>query len=189
MSPANKTKSQSAPAWCVINPNFSLTAEENAIVNRHDAIWRKHCEGGKPTDAMSVELEWKSILMGAEDGDDEALQKLKTFGSLESYVRFRRAEALGIRRKFDRDNAHLFLETHGIAKRLREIFEKLLHQYRIGGEDERRLLGLSPVLNDDATSLMERTIAGLFAVESHTPSVFEVMGNHVELTQIEEEQP
>jgi hypothetical protein len=189
MSPANKTKSQSAPQWCVINPNFALNESENQIINKHDAIWREHCSTGKPTDSLSVEMEYRSFENGAADGDSEALKMLQTFGTLEAFVRFRRAEQLGRRRRFDRENAALFVEVHPIAKRLREILEKLLHQYRIGGEDERRLLGLSPVLNDDATSLMERTIAGLFAVESHTPAAFEVMGNHVELTQIEEEQP
>ena len=187
MSP--KAKPESGPKWAIINPNFSLTAEENAIVNRHDAIWREHCAGGKPVDGHSLELEWRSIINGSSDGDVEALAKLKTFGSLESFTRYRRAEQTGRRVKFDRENCGTFVAVHPIAKRLREIFEKLLKEYREGGEHERRLLGLNPVLNDDATSLMERTIAGLFAVESHTPAAFEVMGNHVQLIEIEEEQP
>ena len=186
MSPKNK--SQSAPAWCVINENFPLTDAENQIINRHDAVWRDHCDGGKPTDHGSLELEFRSFENGAADGDLEALKMLQTFGSLEAFVRFRRAEQSGRRMRFDREHCALFTETHAIAKRLREIFEKLLKQYREGGEDERRLLGLNPVLHDDATSLMERTIAGLFAVESHTPAAFEVLANHLALTQIEEDE-
>ena len=186
MSPRNKN--ESGPKWAIINENFPLTAEENAIVNKHDAVWKGHCSGPN-IDTMTLELAWKSITMGAEYGDDEALEKLRTFGSLESYVRFRRAEALGIRRKFDRENCGLFVETHAIASRLRGIFEKLLKQYREGGEDERKLLGLPAVVNDDATALMERTINSLFKVESYHPTDFEVLGNHVELVELEEEQP
>lgn len=185
MSPKNKN--QSAPAWCVINPNFALTPTENEVLNRHNEIWRNHCEGGKPTDHGSLELEFRSFEMGAADGDSEALKALQTFGTLEAFTRYRRAEQAGRRVKFDREHCGLFTETHAIAKRLREIFEKLLKQYREGGEDERRLLGLPPVINDDATALMERTIAGLFGVESHTPSAFEVLANHVQLIEIEED--
>ena len=185
MSPKNKA-TESAPRYCLINDNFSLTAEENTIINRHNAIWRDHCEGGKPTDAMAVELEWRGVINGSSDGDVEALAKLKTFGSLENFTRFRRAEQTGRRRLFDRENCGTFVETHPIASRLRGIFEKLLKTYREGGEDERRLLGLQPVIHDDATALMERTIAGLFAVESHTPVAFEVLGNHISLVEIEE---
>ncbi len=186
MSPANKSKTQSAPQWCVINPNFALTDAENQIINKHNEVWRDHCAGGKPVDGHALELEWRSIINGSSDGDVEALAKLKTFGSLENFTRYRRAEQTGRRVKFDRENCGTFVEVHPIAKRLREIFEKLLKEYREGGEHGRRLLGLNPVLNDDATSLMERTIAGLFAVESHTPGTFEVMGNHVQLIEIEE---
>jgi hypothetical protein len=184
MAPKNKT--QSAPTWCILNPNFSLTAEENTIINRHDAIWQAHCEGGKPTDVQSLELEYRSIQNDAADGDDEALKMLRTFGTMEAFTRYRRAEQTGRRVKFDRDHCALFVEVHPIASRLRGIFEKLLREYRAGGEDERKLLGLPPVINDDATALMERTIAGLFAVESHTPAAFEVMANHVQLIEIEE---
>jgi hypothetical protein len=185
MTPKNKT--ESAPQWCVINPNFPLTESENTIINRHDAIWRDHCAGGKPTDGQSLELEFRSFEMDAADGDSEALKMLQTFGTLESFVRFRRAEQTGRRVKFHRENCGTFVAVHPIAKRLREIFEKLLKEYREGGEHERRLLGLNPVLHDDATSLMERTIAGLFAVESHTPAAFEVLGNHITLVEIGED--
>jgi hypothetical protein len=185
MSPKNK--SQSAPQWCVRNPNFPLSPAENEVVNRHNALWADHCEGGKPTDGLSLELEFRSFENGAADGDSEALKMLQTFGTLESFVRFRRAEQLGRRRCFDRENAGLFVEVHPIASRLRAIFEKLLKEYREGGEHERRLLGLNPVLHDDATALMERQIAGLFAVESHTPAAFEVLGNHITLVEIEED--
>jgi hypothetical protein len=187
MSP--KAKPESGPKWAIINENFPLSPAENEVVNRHNEVWRDHCANGKPTDAMAVELEWRSIINGSSDGDAEALAKLKAFGSLENFTRFRRAEQTGRRRLFDRENCGTFVETHPIASRLRGIFEKLLKTYREGGEDERRLLGLNPVLNDDATSLMERTIAGLFAVESHTPAAFEVLGNHITLVEIEEEQP
>jgi hypothetical protein len=186
MSPKNKA-TESAPRYCLINENFALTDAENTIINRHDAIWREHCAGGKPVDGHALELEWRSIINGSSDGDVEALAKLKTFGSLESFTRFRRAEQSGRRRLFDRENCGTFVEVHPIASRLRGIFEKLLKQYREGGEYERRLLGLPPVINDDATALMERTIAGLFAVESHTPGTFETLGNHITLVEIEED--
>lgn len=185
----SKPKNQSGPRWCVLNPNFSLAAEENEIINRHDAVWREHCQGGKATDAPSLEQEFRSMEMDAAHGDEKALETLRTFGTLESFTRFRRAEQTGRRARFDRDHAGLFVETHAIAKRLREGFEKLLREYRLGGEDERRLLGLPAVMNDDCTALLERQIAGLFAVESHQPSVFEVLGNHINLIEIEEEQP
>lgn len=155
-------------------------------MNKHNAIWREHCEGGKPVDGHSLELEYRSIQNGAADGDEEALKMLRTFGTMEAFTRYRRAEQTGRRVKFDRENSGTFVEVHPIASRLRGIFEKLLKQYREGGEEERRLLGLQPVIHDDATSLMERTIAGLFAVESHTPAAFEVMGNHITLVEIEE---
>jgi hypothetical protein len=186
MSP--KAKPESGPRWAILNPNFALTESENQIINKHDAIWREHCEGGKPTDAPSLELEFRSFENGAADGDLEALKMLQTFGTLESFVRYRRAEQTGRRVKFDRDHCGLFTETHPIASRLRGIFEKLLREYRAGGESERQLLGLSPIVNDDCTSLLERQIAGLFAVESHTPSAFEVLANHISLTQIEEDE-
>jgi hypothetical protein len=186
MSPKNKA-TESAPRYCLINENFSLTAEENTIINQHDAIWRDHCAGGKPVDGHSLEMEYRSIQNNAADGDEEALKMLRTFGTMEAFTRYRRAEQTGRRVKFDRENCGLFVQVHPIASRLRGIFEKLLKQYREGGEHERRLLGLNPVLNDDATSLMERTIAGLFAVESHTPAAFEVMANHVQLIEIEED--
>ena len=184
MSP--KAKPESGPQWAIINDNFPLSPAENEVVNKHNAIWRDHCEGGKPTDAPSLEMEYRSFENDAADGDSEALKALQTFGTLEAFTRFRRAEQTGRRVKFDRENAHLFTETHTIAKRLRGIFEKLLAEYRAGGEDERRLLGLQPVIHDDATSLMERQISALFAVESHTPAAFEVMGNHINLVEIEE---
>jgi hypothetical protein len=184
MSP--KTKPESGPKYCLINENFSLTAEENAIINRHDAVWKEHCDGGKMTDSNSINQEFRSFEMDAECGDLKALENLNRFGTPEGLMRFRRAEQTGRRARFDRENCGLFVETHAIAKRLRQIFEKLLADYRTGGEDERRLLGLSPVLNDDATSLMERTIASLFAIESHTPGTFEVMANHVQLIELEE---
>ncbi len=186
MSPKNKN--QSAPTWCVINENFPLTDAENQIINKHDAVWNEHCAGGKPTDVQSLELEFRSFEHGAADGDSEALKALQTFGTLEAFTRYRRAEQTGRRVKFDREHCALFTEVHPIASRLRGIFEKLLREYRLGGEDERRLLGLQPVINDDATSLMERTIAGLFAVESHTPSAFETLANHISLIEIEEDE-
>ena len=184
MSP--KAKPESGPKWAIINDNFPLSPAENQVVNRHNEVWRDHCGGGKPVDGHALELEWRSIINGSSDGDVEALKQLQTFGSLENFTRYRRAEQTGRRVKFDRENSGTFVEVHPIASRLRGIFEKLLKQYREGGEDERRLLGLPPVINDDATALMERTIAGLFAVESHTPGTFEVMGNHVQLIEIEE---
>ena len=131
MSPKNKN--QSAPAFCVINENFPLTESENQIINRHDAIWQAHCEGGKPTDIQSLELEFRSFEHGAADGDSEALKALQKFGTLEAFTRYRRAEQTGRRVKFDRDHCDLFVEVHPIAKRLRDIFEKLLKQYRYGG--------------------------------------------------------
>lgn len=185
MSP--KAKPESDPKWAIVNDNFALTPAENEVVNRHNQIWRDHCENGKPIDHGSLELEFRSFEMGAADGDLEALKMLQTFGTLEAFTRYRRAEQAGRRVKFDREHCGLFTEVHPIAKRLRGIFEKLLKTYREGGEDERRLLGLNPVLHDDATALMERTIAGLFAVESYTPSAFEVLGNHVTLVEIEED--
>ena len=186
MSPKNKA-TESAPRYCLINENFSLTAEENTIINRHDAIWRDHCAGGKPVDGHSLEMEYRSVQNNAADGDEEALKMLRTFGTMEAFTRYRRAEQTGRRVKFDRENCGLFVEFHPIASRLRGVFEKLLKQYREGGEEERRLLGLQPVIHDDATALMERTIAGLFAVESHTPAAFEVLGNHITLVEIEED--
>ena len=187
MSPKNKN--QSAPTWCVINENFPLTDAENQIINKHDAVWRDHCENGKPTDHGSLELEYRSFENDAADGDSEALKMLQTFGSLEAFVRFRRAEQSGRRMRFDREHCALFTEVHPIASRLRGIFEKLLREHRLGGEDERKLLGLPAVVHDDCTALLERQIAGLFAVESYTPSAFEVMANHISLIEIEEEQP
>lgn len=182
-----KTKSQSAPAWCVINENFPLTDAENQIINKHDAVWNEHCAGGKPTDHGSLELEFRSFEHGAADGDLEALKMLQTFGTLESFTRYRRAEQTGRRVKFDREHCALFTEVHPIASRLRGIFEKLLKTYRAGGEEERKLLGLPPVMNDDCTALLERQISSLFAVESHTPAAFEVLGNHISLVEIEED--
>jgi hypothetical protein len=184
----SKTKTEPGIKWCVINENFPLSPAENEVVNRHNDVWREHCLGGKATDAPGLEQEFRSLEMDAAHGDEKALETLRTFGTLEAFTRFRRAEQTGRRARFDRDNAGLFVETHAIAKRLREIFEKLLKQYREGGEDERRLLGLQPVIHDDATSLMERQIAGLFAVESHQPSTFEVMANHVALIEIMEDE-
>jgi hypothetical protein len=184
---ATKTKTESGTRWCVINRNFALTEAENEIINRHDAVWKEHCDGGKLTDSNSINQEFRSFEMDAECGDLKALENLNRFGTPEGLMRFRRAEQTGRRARFDRDHAGLFLEVHPIAKRLREIFQKLLKQYREGGEDERRLLGLQPVIHDDATSLMERTIASLFAVESHTPGTFEVMANHINLVEIEED--
>jgi hypothetical protein len=185
MSP--KAKPESGPKWAIINENFPLSPAENEVVNKHNDVWREHCENGRPTDHGSLELEFRSFEMGAADGDLEALKMLQTFGTLEAFVRFRRAEQSGRRMRFDREHCALFTETHGIAKRLRHIFEKLLADYRAGGESERQLLGLSPIVNDDATSLMERTIAGLFAVESHTPAAFEVLANHISLIEIGED--
>jgi hypothetical protein len=184
MSP--KAKPESGPKWAIINENFALTGAENTIINKHDAIWRDHCAGGKPTDGLSLELEYRSFENGAADGDSEALKMLQTFGTLESFVRFRRAEQTGRRVKFHRENCGTFVETHPIASRLRGIFEKLLREYRAGGEEERKLLGLPAVMNDDCTALLERQIASLFAAESHRPAAFEILANHVELTQIEE---
>jgi hypothetical protein len=186
MSPKNKA-TESAPRYCLINENFALTDAENTIINRHDAIWREHCAGGKPVDGHSLEMEYRSIQNNAADGDEEALKMLRTFGTMEAFTRYRRAEQTGRRVKFDRENCGLFVEFHPIASRLRGVFEKLLKQYREGGEEERRLLGLQPVIHDDATALMERTIAGLFAVESHTPAAFEVLSNHITLVEIEED--
>jgi hypothetical protein len=186
---ATKTKPESGPRWAIINENFSLTDEENEIINKHDQIWREHCDGGKLTDSNSINQEFRSFEMDAAHGDLQALEQLNRFGTEEALMRFRRAEQTGRRVRFDRENCGLFTEVHPIASRLRGILEKLLRDYRAGGEDERRLLGLQPVIHDDATSLMERTIAGLFAVESHTPATFEVMANHISLIEIEEEQP
>lgn len=186
---SSKTKTESGTRWCILNENFALSPAENEVVNRHNDVWREHCQGSKATDAPSLEQEFRSLEMDAAHGDEKALETLRTFGTLESFTRFRRAEQTGRRARFDRDHAGLFVETHPIAKRLREGFEKLLKQYREGGEDERRLLGLQPVIHDDATSLMERQIATLFAAESHTPAVFETLANHVALIEIEEEQP
>lgn len=186
MSPKNKA-TESAPRYCLINENFSLTAEENTIINRHNAIWREHCAGGKPVDGHALELEYRSIQNDAADGDEEALKMLRTFGTMESFTRYRRAEQTGRRARFDRENCALFVDTHAIASRLRAIFEKLLREYRAGGEEERKLLGLPAVMHDDCTALLERQIASLFAVESHTPGTFEVMGNHVQLIEIEED--
>jgi hypothetical protein len=185
---APKAKPESGPKWAIINENFALTDAENQIINRHDAIWREHCEGGKPTDALSIELEYRSFENGAADGDLEALKMLQTFGTLEAFVRFRRAEQSGRRMRFDREHCALFTEVHPIASRLRGIFEKLLREYRLGGEDERKLLGLPAVVHDDCSALLERQIAGLFAVESHTPANFETLANHLALTQIEEDE-
>ena len=185
MSP--KAKPESGPRWAIINDNFPLSPAENEVVNKHNAIWQAHCEGGKPTDGQSLELEYRSFENDAADGDSEALKMLQTFGTLEAFVRFRRAEQTGRRVRFDRENCALFTEVHPIASRLRGIFEKLLKQYREGGEDERKLLGLPAVMNDDCTALLERQISSLFAVESHTPAAFEVMGNHVQLIEIEED--
>jgi hypothetical protein len=187
MSP--KAKSEPGPRWAVINENFPLTEAENQIINRHNAIWREHCDGGKLTDSNSISLEFRSLEMDASHGDLQALEQLNRFGTEEALMRFRRAEQAGRRVRFDRENCGLFTEVHPIASRLRGILEKLLRDYRAGGEDERKLLGLQPVIHDDATSLMERTIASLFAVESHTPGTFEVMANHINLVEIEEEQP
>jgi hypothetical protein len=188
MSPKNKA-TESAPRYCLINENFSLTAEENTIINQHDAIWRDHCAGGKPVDGHSLEMEYRSIQNNAADGDEEALKMLRTFGTMEAFTRYRRLEQTGRRVRFDRENCGTFVETHGIASRLRNVFEKLLKEYRLRGENERKLLGLPAVMHDDCTALLERQIASLFAVESHTPGTFEVMGNHVQLIEIEEEQP
>ena len=188
MSPANKNKPESGPKWAILNPNFSLTDAENQIINKHDAVWNEHCAGGKATDAPSLELEFRSFEHGAADGDSEALKALQTFGTLEAFTRYRRAEQTGRRVKFDREHCALFTEVHPIASRLRGIFEKLLREYRAGGEEERKLLGLPAVMNDDCTALLERQIASLFAVESHTPAAFETLANHLALTQIEEDE-
>jgi hypothetical protein len=185
----SKTKTESGPRWAILNENFALSPAENEVVNRHNDVWREHCQGSKATDAPGLEQEFRSLEMDASHGDEKALETLRTFGTLESFTRFRRAEQTGRRARFDRDNAGLFVETHAIAKRLREGFEKLLKQYREGGEDERKLLGLSPIIRDDCTALLERQIATLFAAESHTPAVFETLGNHVALIETEEEQP
>ena len=185
MSP--KAKTESGPKWAIINENFALTESENQIINRHNAIWHEHCTTGKPAGGQELALEYASFENDANHGDEKALEMLRTFGSLEAFSRFRRAEQTGRRMRFDRENCGLFVEVHPIASRLRGIFEKLLKQYREGGEDERRLLGLPPVMNDDCTALLERQISSLFAVESHTPAVFEVMGNHINLVEIEED--
>lgn len=183
----SKPKTESGPKWGIINENFQLSPAENEIVNRHNDVWREHCQGSKATDAPGLEQEFRSLEMDAAHGDEKALETLRTFGTLESFTRFRRAEQTGRRARFDRDHAGLFVETHAIARRLREGFERLLREYRLGGEDERRLLGLPAVMNDDCTALLERQIAGLFAVESHQPSVFEVMANHINLIEIMED--
>jgi hypothetical protein len=185
MSP--KAKSEPGPRWAVINENFPLTEVENQIINRHDAVWKEHCDGGKLTDSNSINQEFRSFEMDAECGDLKALENLNRFGTPEGLMRFRRAEQTGRRARFDRENCGLFVETHAIAKRLREIFEKLLREYRLGGEDERKLLGLPAVINDDCTALLERQITALFAAESHTPGTFETLGNHINLVEIEED--
>jgi len=183
---ATKTKTESGTRWCVINPNFALTEAENEIINRHDAVWKEHCDGGKLTDSNSINLEFRSLEMDAAHGDLKALENLNRFGTPEGLMRYRRAEQTGRRVRFDKENCVLFVETHAIAKRLRQIFEKLLADYRSGGEDERKLLGLSPVVHDDCTALLERQITALFAAESHTPAGFEVLANHVQLIELEE---
>jgi hypothetical protein len=187
MSP--KAKTESGPKWAIINENFPLSPAENEVVNRHNEVWRDHCAGGKPVDGHSLEMEYRSIQNNAADGDEEALKMLRTFGTMESFTRYRRAEQTGRRSRFDRENCGTFVEVHPIASRLRNVFEKLLREYRAGGEEERKLLGLPAVMHDDCTALLERQIASLFAVESHTPGTFEVMANHVQLIEIEEEQP
>jgi hypothetical protein len=181
-----KAKSEPGPKWAIINENFPLLPAENEVVNRHNEIWREHCTTGKPAGGHELALEFQGFENDATHGDEKALEMLRTFGTLEAFTRFRRAEQTGRRVRFDRDHAGLFIEVHPIASRLRGILEKLLKQYREGGEDERKLLGLPAVINDDATALMERNISALFAAESHTPGVFEVMANHVQLIELEE---
>lgn len=185
----SKPKSEPVTKWCVLNPNFSLTAEENAIINRHDALWKEHCDGGVNTDAASLALEHQGFENAATHGDERALELLKSFPTVESLTRYRRAEQAGRRRRFDCENCGTYEQTKPIAARLRGVFEKMLADYRSGGESERQLLGLSPIIRDDCTALLERQIATLFAAESRTPGVFETLANHVALIEIEEEQP
>jgi hypothetical protein len=187
MSPANKSKTESAPQWCVLNPQlFALTQAENEIVNRHDKIWRDHCEGAKSSSLHDVEAEWRSIRMDAEHGDEAALTTFKSCGSVETFIRVRRTEQAGRNARFNRDNCGTFGEVKGIAKRCRERVEKVLAEYRLAGEDIRRLIEVAPILNDDATSKMERLIGQCQSIENRTPSVFEMLGNHIDLIEIEE---
>jgi hypothetical protein len=183
----SKTKTESGPRWAILNPSlFALSEAENATINAHDELWRQHCDGGKHVDPLSIESEFNSIVGKAEDGDLEALKLLKSFGTVEAYARYSRAEQAGRRRRFDRDHCGTFEEVKGIATRAKARFHDLLREYRDSGETTRKLLELSPVTIDDATAKLERLIADCAKVENHTPAVFEVLANHLALTQIEE---
>lgn len=184
MSPKAKP---TTPRWAILNEQtFALNEAENEIINRHNQVWADHCEDSKGGDLADLNSEWVSIVNDSEHGFDEALQKLKTFGSEENYTRYRRAELTGKSRKFHREHCHLFTETHAIAKRARERFQDLLKVYREANTATRKVLGLGPAANDDATSLLERLIAECSKVENYTPSSFEIIGNHVALVQIDE---
>lgn len=186
----SKTKTEPGIKWCILNPSlFALTEAENAIINAHDELWRQHCDGGKNTDPLSIELEFNSIVGKAEDGDLEALKLLKSFGTVEAYARYSRAEQSGRRRRFDRDHCGTFEEVKSIATRAKARFHDLLREYRDSGEVTRKLLELSPVIADDATGKLERLIMDCAKVESHSPQTFEILANHINLVEIEEEQP
>jgi|GEM_PF-4132446 len=184
----SKTKTETGPKWAILNPQlFALSEAENATINAHDELWRQHCDGGKHVDPLSIESEFNSIINKAEDGDLEALKLLKSFGTLESYARYSRAEQSGRRRRFDRENCGTFEEVKGIATRAKAHFHDLLREYRDSGEATRKLLELSPVISDDATGKLERLIMDCSKVESHSPQTFETLTNHLALTQIEED--
>jgi hypothetical protein len=183
----SKPKTETGPKWAILNPQlFALSEAENATINAHDALWAEHCNGGKHTDPLSIETEFNAIINKAEDGDLEALKLLKSFGTLEAYARYCRAEQAGRRRRFDRENCGTFEQVKSIAARAKARFHELLREYRDSGETTRKLLELSPVTSDDATARLERLIMDCAKVESHSPQTFEVLSNHLALTQIEE---
>ena len=135
---SSKTKTEPGIKWCIINPSlFALSEAENAIINAHDALWAEHCNGGKHTDPLSIESEFNSIVGKAEDGDLEALKLLKSFGTVEAFARYSRAEQSGRRRRVDRDHCGTFEEVKSIATRAKARLNEILSEYRDAGEATR----------------------------------------------------
>jgi hypothetical protein len=183
--PKPKTKQ---PRWG-FNLNgriFPFSNEENAIVNKHDELWREHCEDVGDTGPHTLARKFHDLCNDASAGNMEALSMLEKFPTREALTRYCRIRGEGKNARFNNENRDKFAETHPIAKRIRREIEGLRDNYIDKVAKLRETLNLS-AKGDDFVRLCEGAIQTLARIESHKPAQFERMQDHChELQPIDE---
>jgi len=152
---------------------FTLTESEVRFLDQQETIWNDHMAACPYRDNGDVEDQWRVLVMKAKDGDLEAYETARKYGTCQAFIDMMKLGETARSVNFHRQNAGSFVGVRPLIERLKKTAESELADYLNAVGVQRKRLGLGQNPSDDVTTKLRFILNECTRLQHHEPSEFE----------------